>query len=213
MEALIDNDILIKAACYDLFEVLLEGVVSTPADAGILGSARYVARRAAQFQALRGSAEEARSRLDSFASRATVIEPTNDEQRLAADLEWAAQRAGVALDTGESQLCAVFLTRGLGQICTGDKRAVHALEALLASDDRLTALCGRVICLEQLVLNALVARDFTSLYTAICAEPEVDKTLAICFSCTNNTSNRDETTYCLQSYIRDLRSKAPNILP
>ena len=149
--------------------------------------------------------------LSSFLGMAVVVEPTDEEQRIAADFELAAQRAGLSLDTGESHLCALAVNRQVPRVLTGDKRAIAAIEGLLDADQRLGALSGKVYCLEQLVLIVLSVDSNDKLRGSICTENSVDKTLAICFSCRGNSSF-EATAECLGSYIRDLRSKAPRVL-
>ncbi|MBL8180004.1 MAG: hypothetical protein JNL64_00150 [Blastocatellia bacterium] len=211
MESLVDNDILFKAACYNTIDALLIQVVTSTPEIGVLGAARYVARKAVERASLCGTPKEALERLDQFINNASVIEPTDDEQGLAADLELAAQLAGVGLDVGESQLCAVLIVRSLNLLCTGDKRAIQAMEHLLAVEEKLRPLSGKIVCLEQLAIKA-VSKDLPTLRTAICSEPGIDKTLTICFSCSSEEITVKDITFGLTSYINDLRRKAPNIL-
>jgi hypothetical protein len=144
-------------------------------------------------------------------ARAVAVEPTDEEQQIAADFELAAQRAGLSLDSGESHLCALALTRQVPRVLTGDKRAIAAIEGLVDVDQRLAALGGKVYCLEQLILIVLTPDSNERLRDSICTEISVDKTLAICFSCRSN-SGFEATAECLGSYIRDIRSKAPRVL-
>ncbi|MGD0579737.1 MAG: hypothetical protein ABSC08_12495, partial [Bryobacteraceae bacterium] len=140
------------------------------------------------------------------------VEPTEDEQRMAAEFELAAQRAGLGFDAGESQLCTILICRSTPLLLTGDKKAIHAIEQLLDSESRLVALCGRVRCLEQLVLDIFSASpNPDTLRTAICSEAEVDKTLAICFSCHCDGSGLDYAEG-LKSYLADLQRRAPRVL-
>jgi hypothetical protein len=131
---------------------------------------------------------------------------------MAADFELAAQRAAVALDSGESQLCAVLITRALPLLFTGDKRAICALEHLFDRDARLNALAGKVKCLEQLVLQPMSADNYCQFRIAICGHPGTDKTMSICFSCRVEEATLEGTTAGLKSYINDLRSQANRIL-
>jgi hypothetical protein len=131
---------------------------------------------------------------------------------MAGEFELAALRAGVGLDAGESQLCAVLIKRLVPFLLTGDKRAIRAAEQLLDSADRLAGLCGKVRCLEQLVLDTLPRGGETnSLRERICAETEIDKALTICFGCSSGTVDVDYFA-ALQSYIADLRRQATRIL-
>ncbi|HWS87337.1 MAG TPA: hypothetical protein VN282_10250 [Pyrinomonadaceae bacterium] len=212
MEALVDNDIVMKGACYDLLDEMLSQIVSSTDLLGILGAARFVVAKKIRKSALKRDKEDAIGSLEAFIQRVTVVEPTTDEQLLAADFELAAQRAGVALDIGESQLCAVLLARAVPQLYTGDKRAIHAMQELLEVDTRLRPLCGKVRCLEQLVLQSITEGNCSRLRAAVCAEPKVDLALTICFSCSSSDVSLEDISYALNSYINDLRRGAQQIL-
>src|SRR6185503_5833439 len=121
--------------------------------------------------------------LEQFIAEAIVVEPIDEEQKFAAALELLAQREGLPFDTGESQLCAVLITRAVPQLLTGDKRAIAALARLLDLEDRLEPARGRVRCLEQLVRLLIDRAGIDHVRIAVCAEPSVDRALAMCFSC------------------------------
>lgn len=213
MDTIVDNDILFKVACFCLFdELILANCNPDEGSVGILGAARYVVPKKIQKNVRAAIATAAKKAFQTFIDRAVIIEPTEDEQVMAADFELAAQRAAVALDSGESQLCAVLIARTLPLLLTGDKRAICALEHLLATDARLSALSGKVRCLEQLVLRPLSAENYWRFRVAVCQDPGVDKTLAICFSCTLEEATLEGITEGLKSYINDLRTKANRIL-
>ena len=212
MDAIVDNDILFKVACFGLFDELILTNCQPEGSVGILGAARYVVPKKIQKNVQATIATAAKAAFQTFVDVAEMIEPTEDEQVMAADFELAAQRAAVALDIGESQLCAVLIARVLPLLFTGDKRAICALENLLDTDARLNALAGKVKCLEQLVLQPLLADNYSRFRVAVCREPAVDKTLAICFSCKVEQATLEGTIEGLKSYIYDLRSQANRIL-
>ncbi len=56
------------------------------------------------------------------------MEPTDREVAFATNLELTAQRAGLQLDVGESQLVAIVIERAIATFDTGDKRAIVSLE-------------------------------------------------------------------------------------
>ncbi|HUY08601.1 MAG TPA: hypothetical protein VMW80_04015 [Candidatus Dormibacteraeota bacterium] len=146
-------------------------------------------------------------------SVATVLEPTATEQELAADFESVAQGRGLSLDVGESQLCAIVIERGVRFLITGDKRAVVSIDRLLDDEWRLEALKGRIRCLEQLVKHLLSdGPRFSGVREAICSEPAVDTALTMCFGCWGAGSTLGAVIEALDSYIRDLRSRAARVL-
>ena len=116
---------------------------------------------------------------------AMELEPTEPEAILAADLELMAQTACLAWDAGESQLCAMLITRMVPALLTGDKRAISALERLVALEPRTAGAAGKIYCLEQLVTLALGKLAIDTVRVAVCRKPIVDRALAICFSCSS----------------------------
>jgi hypothetical protein len=213
MKALVDNDILFKGACYGLLDAFLAPVSVAGDSFGILGAARFVVSKKIIKKAPHKGIAAAHEHLATFLGRAAVVEPTEDEQRMAAEFELAAQRAGLGFDVGESQLCSILICRSTPLLLTGDKRAIQAIEQLLDSESRLVALCGKIRCLEQLVLDVFSASpNSDTLRTAICAEVEVDRTLTICFSCHCEDGAGLDNAEGLKSYLRDLQQRAPRVL-
>lgn len=212
MMAIIDNDILLKGSCYGLLDELTSTISSAPNSMGVLGAARFVISKKIEKKALKGSTSAALARFVAFLTRAETLEPTPDEQNMAADLEFIAQGSAVSLDVGESQLCAILVHRMLPLLLTGDKRAIAAIESLLDSESRLLYVCGKVKCLEQLVSHALEGGLVDRVRYAVCAEPEIDTALSICFSCMNAGAPLESYCEGLGSYIKALRASAPRVL-
>jgi len=211
MTSLVDNDIVIKVACYGLVNQLLLPTCETLNAAGVLGAARFVAAHRILKIGLNGGPAEALQHLEALLELVSTVEPTSEEQLMAADFELAAQRAGVNLDAGESHLCALVVSRQIPRLLTGDKRAIAAMEVLLDSDERLWYLCGRVFCLEQLTRRAIERDNDGLVRAAICEQPSVDKALTVCAGCQSAT-NEAVVVECLDSYLGDLRRKAARVL-
>ena len=212
MKAVIDNDVLIKGSCYGLLPDLVGVIPSALKDVAALGAARYVATDAIRKLKLNGDTKKILKRMNAALDEIEKIEPTRDEDRFAADLEYLAQREHVSLDIGESQLCAALLMRKGPILATGDKRAAQALETLLDQDGRLKELRGKIICLEQLMLRLLKPKPQNTLRPMICAEPQVDKTMTNCFACSSPSVPAGSCEEGLRSYIKDLRKAAGRIL-
>jgi hypothetical protein len=207
-EAAVDNDVLIKAACYGLAAALGEGRLL-----GVLGAARYVVTGRIATMRLAGDRAGARDAALKLLDRSVVLEPTEEELRLAVGIETAAQLRGVSLDAGESQLAAMVITRSIPVLETGDKRAIRGFEALLDELVELTDLSGRVRCIEQIVLRCACDGDSQTLAQAICSEPHVDKALSICFRCFSPSPHWSTLDLAgLVSYVDALRTDAPRVL-
>jgi hypothetical protein len=209
----VDNDVLLKAACYGLAVHFW----TSSQEIGVLGAARFVLADAVSRGSTVRDKKATREALAELFARAAVLEPTDEELTAAAELEQQAQRAGLELDVGESQLATMVVVRAIELLDTGDKRAVRGLEALIESScsSASAPLCGRVRCLEQLLLLALAAAgdEFDAIARAVCGEPDVDKTASICFSCySGGGADLRSVQVALESYLAALRREAPRVL-
>lgn len=208
----VDNDVLIKAACYRLGETLWPpGSIGTLA---VLGAARYVAPKWVARANLRGNRGDALADLGRILAASSQIEPTEEEVALAAEAEAVASRLRLQLDAGEGQLAAVTAVRGYELLESGDKRGIAALERLLDEVPQLAGVCGRVACLEQVVRRSIAhATALAAVRSSVCAEPEVDKALSSCFACSSPSDPaRADVDAGLRSYIDDLRRRAQRVL-
>ncbi len=212
VKAAVDTDILFKGASYGLLFDLISAIPSHVSDTGVLGAAPFVVRAKLRNAKLNRGPETAIGLLEELVRCAAMLEPTTEEARFAAELEFAAQRANVNLDEGESQVCAIVIGRALSWLVTGDKRAVKALEQLLGDRGELTELAGKVLCLEQLFLRLIGMDNAAAIRDAVCGEPGVDHALAVCFSCNSPEVGPDSWSDGLQSYIANLRDAAKTVL-
>ena len=208
----VDNDIVLKVACYGLEEELLFSNPRMPNDIAVLGSARFVVRRAIHKMTLSGSMTASIERANSLIQHFASIDPTEDEHASAAKYEIDAQRVGANLDAGEGLLCAVAVRRSVRFVITGDKRAINAIDKVSRAHRELIALRGRIMSLEQLALTSLQAGFQERLRNAICSEREIDKTLTTCFRCRTQVSDEQSFAECLRSYISTIRLKASRML-
>ena len=211
IEAAIDNDVLIKCACYDLLDETTAGL-GGPGSTAILGAARYVVgdqlARREDVQDSSGAEE----RFARFLETTVELEPTDEEVDLATAIEEFAVRENLPIDEGESQLCAIVVCRSISAVMTGDKRAIESLEVVVNGLQELTQLQERVICLEQLV-KALVERIGASgTRSRVCAESRIDRAISICFECTQAAEPPGFAPVGLQSYVDELRTRAPTVM-
>jgi hypothetical protein len=212
MKAAVDNDVLYKGTCYGLLCDLIGAIPANLRDIGILGAARYVVRKKLGKTTLSGNRESRERFLTSVVQSAEILEPTVDEGKFAAELEYVAQRKNLAMDEGESQLFAIVLFRAWDRLVTGDKRAVGAFEQVLTDLKEAARLAGKVICLEQLFLRVVASGSAAAIRDAVCAEPNVDRALSICFSCSAPVVQPESWSEGLRSYVASMRSSAPIIL-
>lgn len=212
MSTLVDNDVLVKGACYGLLSELVTSISGTPSSCAVLGAARFVVPKAIERQKLQRDTSIAHEVFHDFLEQIGVVEPTDAEEQLAAELEAAAQALALNLDAGESQLVAILVARALPRLLTGDKRAIVALEQLVETVPDLHPLTARVHCLEQAVRRLVESVGSEVVRRAVCAEPRVDKALSICFSCSSPEANPLSIAAGLESYIADLHASAGRVL-
>lgn len=207
-----DNDIILKVACYGLTRTIWPDLGITYR-VGVLGAARYVLSQAIDRASLSRDKREVHAEVASLLGAATVLEPTHVELELAAELETIAQQQALHIDAGESLLAAITAKRAIPSLQTGDKRAIGSFEQLVDEAEALSPLVGRVRCLEQLLVPLVEGGLISDFASAICAEPNVDKALSICFACASGgSSSEKEVLEGLMSYINEVRSGAPRVL-
>jgi hypothetical protein len=212
LDAVADNDVLIKGAAYGFLIELVEAVVSAVESVGILGAARFVVMKRLEKHSGLQDRTAALDHWKLFLERAEALEPTNDEIELSIVIEEMALRQHQPLDSGESQLCAVAIKRELDLVLTGDKRAIAAAENLLPNVAELVVLGQRMMCLEQAAAYLVAKQGAVPTRRSVCAEPHIDLTLRICFECASLRLRPEFYPDGLHSYIEDLRRQAPTLL-
>lgn len=212
IQSAVDTDVLFKGASYGLLRELVEAITPDLSQVGVLGAAPFILRSKLRRTKLTSSPENVALLIEQFVREAAVLEPTGEEARFAAQLEFNAQSANLSLHEGESLLCAIVIRRALSWLVTGDKRAVSSLEQLLESNHEAAPLAGKALCLEQLFLRLINEENGVSIRDAVCREVNVDRALAICFSCCSPEVGPESWLSGLRSYIADLRSEAPTLL-
>jgi hypothetical protein len=213
-DAALDNDVVLKLACYSLLSDLL-ALYEDGQAVGVLGAARFVLPTYIKRDRRIRDKGAASTALASFLRAVELLEPTPAEVALATAFEEAAVAASVSLDVGESQLCAIVLTRNISALVTGDKRAITGAEQLLETVEALRGLAGRIVCLEQLIHKIFEHIGYGIGRDRVCAEPAVDTALRMCCACNSSQCGqiaRDRIREALLSYINDLRRLAPKLL-
>lgn len=214
LELVIDNDVLIKMSRFQLVGELLH--LACPAgcanNTGVLATARFICAARLRKAITNGeTTTNSVETFEAFLASVEILEPSEKELALAAQLEDEAQAGNLALDAGESILTAIATLRG-SQILTGDKRAVAAIEQLLATVPDIRDLSGCAICLEQAVMTLTDSLGADVVRARICAEPTADHALRLVFECRRDGAEGDFEPLGLISYIDDLRRFAPTVL-
>lgn len=181
-EIAIDTDVLLKTAAFRLAAELTT-LLSSIGSPAVLGLTYFIAAK--QLARKRGVRDRdgARVELEASLTKLGRLEPDDHEITLAADLAAAAQERGLPLDAGEAQLVAIVMRRELPLMVTGDKRALSAISELVGNGSMRGLLVGRMACIEQVIKGIAMSLGPVPLRARVCAEPDVDGTMRLTFSC------------------------------
>jgi hypothetical protein len=166
MKAALDNDIIFEGVCFGLIDDFVAGLGAGVVDVGALGAARYVLPTHIKRAPLSAGPDQALLALQQFLPRAGVLEPGPEEAAFASELEYAAQRAWLRLDVGESQLCAIGIFRGIGRLATGDK---HAIKAIAGTSTPYTRFDNNSVTQERIPMSAFA--EMMSALQITCTPP------------------------------------------
>jgi hypothetical protein len=210
-DLLIDNDVLIKSACYSMLDQM-RGSSNKYQDVAILGVARFVVGKYLERRGEIRDRTAAQRRFQDYLTTVVILEPTPEELNFASAIEEAALLLGLDLDSGESQLCAIAVFGSSWLVLTGDKRAIASAEILMETMGELASLAGRLVCFEQAIMGVVERIGIETTRVQVCAEAAIDKGLSICFECHASAEGRPLELTGLISYIGDVRRKAPVLL-
>lgn len=201
---LIDNDALLKLACYGLLSEAVSFFECSPENAFVLATAKYSIlpdRNRLRFCEDKASA----TRLEKFFQASSLINVQQADPNLLDTLNTVQN-----IDVGEAILFAIGSTDRDSIVITGDKRS---LAALCSHDSVATVYKGlerRVVSMEILFLY-LIENQFSYIQDRVRAKPSVDKALSIAFGVTEPT-DLASVREGLNSYIQYLRSETGNLL-
>ncbi|TPI76234.1 hypothetical protein [Mesorhizobium sp. B2-8-9] len=202
----LDNDVVLKICTYGAATRLIELCTCAAQPPSVLGLARFTLRSRVERSRVLVDVANAKANLDIALAKVRFLEPTTEEVERAADFEAAASAANVSLDTGESQLVAMLLSRGGLAFVTGDKRAAKAVSMVLPMVRQ------KLVCLEQ-VLQSMIERDgLGPIRAAVCRERASDRAIAYCFQCSTRDVNLPSVVQGLESYTKALRSETGDLL-
>lgn len=208
----LDNDVLLKSVCYGFLGDVLAVLPGGPHSPGILGTARFVLPKALKKRVI-ARAADAEIELQQALAAMEILEPDDQEVHLAAELELAAQKAGLPVHAGECQLIAILAIRCLSFLLTGDRSAIGSLWSLdLPSSLPRQALHGKLLCFEQVIKHLMVSKGATWVRSAVCAEPQVDTALRLCFSCSSPSIPESSWFEGIESQIADLKRSSGFLL-
>jgi hypothetical protein len=194
---LVDNDALLKAAHWGLLDVVPSLVSGVWSDVACLPQFPPRVRRAeAKLFADASVALSLAARLSQ-----TIELPEPDANVL------SVLQIEPGIDAGELLLFGALVATPQAILLTGDKRALRAI-----SQTDIRSLCrGRIVCVEQLLLQALYRLGAPTLVAQVRQWEQRDKTALAIFSRSGDKSDAD-IREGLNSYLRALDGEAPGLL-
>ncbi len=205
MSVLLDNDVLLKIAIYDLWEPSLEVLGIAPRDVRILPAARFVFRlnKPGKTDALYG--EGVRKRLQAIVEAAGKVEAPADLTHL------AILSAVQGIDAGEAVLFATAATEPASLLLTGDKASLMALVAAPSCAEIVRLLARRAMCWDQLLLRLLDHLTFDPLRDRLLPSLDQDGLVRLLFA-SRLEAREIEVRTGLASYILHIRRQSGVLL-
>lgn len=209
--AALDTDVLLKISAYRLAGELIS-LLEPHGRPGTLGLTHLIAgRQLARKRGVRDHAGAA-AELAALLARLERLEPDEDEIALAAELADRAQALSLPLDAGEAQLAAITALRELPMMVTGDKRALEALAGMLTGEVDRSALLGRLVCFEQVVVAIAAVIGEEAVRDRICTEPDTDGAMRLACSCGRTGWEPAQLHEACGSYVGAVAAVAGDLL-
>jgi hypothetical protein len=200
----VDNDILLKLTAFQLFEEAIAVLNLSPSDLRVLPTARFVFRRKRDQQVSYPDPVWAMAieRVERYQSANTT------DARVLAEVQ-RLEKFRNQIHEGETALIAATCIEADFVLLSGDKACFKALPQVSAEIyDRL---CGRVVCLEQVVLKLIQVLGFDVVKERVLPLAHCDTVIRICFGY-SEPALEDNVKDGLQSYIRELDTICPGLL-
>ena len=197
----LDNDIVIKLSAFDLFDGAITILNLDWEQLRVYSAAQYT---------FRGKSYIAQYS-ESVCQKAIAISQKCQKVEADNSIEFALLNKVKNIDEGEAALIAATADKDIFWLTTGDKKCLKAL----ATDPNLESvckrLCGRVICLEQIILKLIEVKGFKFVRDRVLPMVSCDKSLQICFGF-SSPAYEEDVIAGLNSYINEVRQQAPNLL-
>ncbi|MFB9128618.1 hypothetical protein E2553_24615 [Paraburkholderia dipogonis] len=197
---LLDNDVLLKLASYDLIDEALKALDVQRGQVSVLSTAKY-SLLPAKNRLQRCKDEETANRLEAFLKTCPVVSQDAIAPELLDELTNIQ-----SLDSGEAVLFAFAASNRDAVVVTGDKRAISALMNARVAED----LQGRVMALESL-FEVMTAEEVEPVQAKVRAKPAVDKTLSNVFG-KSYAASAGSVREGLASYINHMKGQTGGLL-
>lgn len=201
----VDNDVVIKLAEYEMLISFYDIVTQLGHNVHVLESLPFVVgvnnpERANKVFTSASSLEQVRQFL-------TMAQPARIVQ--ASTLQVINSIDEPNLDEGELTLIGCAIESVEPGFCSGDKRAIRAVNNLVLTQTLTFNHCI-IIILEHTLKILINAMNLGDVFERILRKPDVDKAVKLCFQ----GATVDTVTHvisALESYINDLKTKCPSL--
>ncbi len=195
----LDNDIVIKLSAFDLFDEAIAVLNLDWQQLQVVNTAQYT---------FRGKSYIAQYS-EPVCQKAIAITQKCQKVMVENSLEAELLNGFAGIDIGEAALIVATRSQTDFLLLSGDKNCITQLAAI--PEQIYKRLCGRVICLEQLILKLIEVKGFVFVRDRVLPMVSCDKSLQICFGYSSSASE-ENVIVGLNSYINDIRQQAPNLL-
>jgi hypothetical protein len=197
----IDNDIILKLCACDLFWDAVASLKFTKDNLRVLDSAQFV---------FRGNRKVKKQYEDKVRTRAITVVKRLETVK-ANDFHHFRNVNLPDVNPGELLLIGKAITQPSFYFMSGDKRCFRALWKHKELAEAREKLCGRVICLEQVIRFLIEARGFDLVRDRVVPIRECDQALKAIFG-SGGRSEKKKSLETLSSYLEELERDCPGLL-
>lgn len=205
MICLTDNDVLLKLAAWNLLEETIAVLETTREEIFVLPTAQYKIKKDSRGELVAKYGEAGIRRVLDFIASVQKISQGSDPE------EQAAMIAVNGIDDGEELLFAATKELDVFLVATGDKNSLRALASAPTCTAIYERLCGRVICLEQIVARLISSVGFEEARTRIVPFRECDTSIKAAFG-SGSLAEETNVQRSLAKRINDLHSEVGHLL-
>jgi hypothetical protein len=193
---------LLKLAACNLFWEAITCLGASKEEIRLLPDAKYVVRNSSRVA--RQYSVEIKESAIAIVEACQPIQPmANDVSQLLNTTE--------GIDPGEALLISAAYCENSFYLVTGDKRCLMALAHAPRLNEVRQKLCGKVVCLEQLIQALIETEGFATVSAKVIAARNYDGALNAIFGSVGQATQAN-VLLALTGYIQDLRLKTGTLL-
>lgn len=204
----VDNDIITKLVAFQLFEEAIAVLQVIKTDLRVLPTAKFVFQ-AKRKQQVHYPDEVWAAVIDLVTTCSTLAEPSFEQTEASLEETRQLEHFKDEIQAGEAALIVATRLEPDFLLFSGDKKCMKALATI--PKPIYQRLCGRVVCLEQMILKLIQKLGFEAVRDRILPMVNFDKTLKICFGY-STPAPKETVLVGLNSYISEIYACAPNLL-